>query len=316
MCDPRQKLRGGDFQDVLEECAEQVSKVMLQEQRTELAYDDREFIAQHVWKMVKSYLKQYGQERTRPRFRRGERVVCKVGGERKWAGGIITTVDQADPEDVTGCSALPYIVKVDPPQVRLISVSKDDYDICRAEVCFGQRAGAMWFTLFCLPARSSVSKRRFASGERVACAVEDETNDYSVWAAGTVVDVNCSIAHEAKDLGWGGSVAIVPYRVLLDSGCHVLVHRDEHWLVRDLALQAAGPRQVPKGAKSAGCCLTRLERRHKGDYTFEAIDHSTRRVRPCPPPEASSDEGEHDDDCLCGRPSCCSPASCHSEIDM
>ena len=35
------------------------------------------------------------------------------------------------------------------------------------------------------------------------------------------------------------------------------------------------------------------------DYTFEAVDHLTRRVRPCPAPE--SDEEEHGDDCMCCR---------------
>ena len=85
-----------------------------------------------------------------------------------------------------------------------------------------------------------------------------------------------------------------PHAGALDSGGEVLVHRDEHWLVRDLALQSRGPRQVPigSGTKVANC-LTRLERRHKGDYTWEAVDHMTRRVRPC---EAPSDD-EHGDDC-------------------
>ena len=87
----------------------------------------------------------------------------------------------------------------------------------------------------------------------------------------------------------------MPYKVALDSGSRVLVHRDEHWLVRDLALQPPGSRQDARGARA----LTRLETRHKGDYTFEAVDHLTRRVRPCPAPE--SDEEEHGDDCICCR---------------
>ena len=29
---------------------------------------------------------------------------------------------------------------------------------------------------------------------------------------------------------------IVPYRVAMDSGATVLVHQDEHWLVRDLTI--------------------------------------------------------------------------------
>jgi len=42
---------------------------------------------------------------------------------------------------------------------------------------------------------------------------------------------------------WAGAAGTVPYRVQLDSGRKVLVHRDEPWLVRDLALQPEGPRQ-------------------------------------------------------------------------
>ena len=97
----------------------------------------------------------------------------------------------------------------------------------------------------------------------------------------------------------------MPYRVELDSGGKVLVHRDEHWLVRDLALQPAGPRQLPPDAAAeqqqkkgtvAAMSVVRIERRHKGDYTFEAVDHQTRRVRPCEPPS----DDEHSDGCDCG----------------
>ena len=89
-----------------------------------------------------------------------------------------------------------------------------------------------------------------------------------------------------------GDASKVPDRVELDTGCRGLVHKDEHWLIRDLSLQAPGPRQSAKES-----CLKRIERRHRGDYTFEAVDHATRRVRACPPPD--SDE-EHGEDCDCG----------------
>lgn len=176
----------------------------------------------------------------------------------------------------------------------------DDHDLCRAEVCFGQRAGALWFTLFCTPSRPSTVPKRFSVGERVACAVEDETDDFSVWSAGTVLEVDYSVKADAAalipDRDWDGLAACIPYRVQLDTGCKVLVHKDEHWLLRDLALQAPGPRQTAKGTRA----LTRLERRHKGDYTFEAVDHATRQVRSCEAPE-SDDEREHGDDCDCCR---------------
>ena len=130
----------------------------------------------------------------------------------------------------------------------------DDHDLCRAEVCFGQRAGALWFTLFCTPSRPSAVPKRFSVGERVACAVEDETDDFSAWSAGTVLEVDYSVKADAAalipDRDWDGLAACIPYRVQLDTGCKVLVHKDEHWLLRDLALQAPGPRQTAKGTRA------------------------------------------------------------------
>ena len=297
--DPDQALRLSDYQDVLFEVSDKVLRVMEREDRDYMDDDDRDFVARRVRKMVRTHLDKYEEERSKPtRFRRAERAVCRIGGERAWASGVIASVNEDNPEDPYG-PKLPYVVKIDPPVGRLISVPNDEYDLCRAEVCFGQRAGALLFTLFCLPpARPRKGKRRFAEGERVACAIEDETNDYSVWAAGTVLEVDHSIEERARELlperQWAGGFAVVPYRVGLDSGGEVLVHRDEHWLVRDLALQSPGPRQVPIGSDTkVANCLTRLERRHKGDYTWEAVDHMTRRVRPC---EAPSDD-EHADDC-------------------
>lgn len=69
----------------------------------------------------------------------------------------------------------------------------------------------------------------------------------SVWSAGTVLEVDYSVEDKARQLlphrEWAGTAGRVPYRVELDSGKMVLVHRDEHWLVRELALQADGRRQ-------------------------------------------------------------------------
>ena len=303
VCDPRQELRSGDFQDVLFEVTDKVLRCMDREERSTLDDEDRDFIARRVLKMVNGFLQEYMAERCKPtRFRRAERVVCRLGGDRSWASGIVAASNQDNPEDPRG-PKLPYVVKVDPPNSRLVSVPKDDYDLCRAEVCFGQRAGALWFTIFCMPSRPARGTRRFASGERVACAIEDESNDYSVWAAGTVRDVDYSIQEDAAALDperdFTGARGVVPYRVELDTGGMVLVHRDEHWLVRDLELQSPGPRQLPAGEsprESFASSLTRLERRHKGDYTWESIDHQTRRRRPCEPPS----DDEHSDGCDCG----------------
>ena len=295
--DYEQKLRVGDFQDVLDECVSKVLKVMDEDDRAELNEEDKGFISRRVGQRIGEFFNQYRAEKNKfTRFKRSERVVCRLGGDRPWACGIVASLNEDDPEDPTGQTKLPYVVKLDPP-ARLISVPRDDYDVCRAEVCFGQRAGALFFTLFCLPGWRSSAMKRFAVDERVAVAVEDDTNDYSVWSAGTVTDVDYKAAKEASamlpDRDWAGKAALIPYRVQLDSGCSVLVHRDEHWLIRDLALQPAGPRQDAESARF----LTRLERRHRGDYTFEAIDHATRKVRPCSPPHESDEE--HGDDCMC-----------------
>ena len=302
MNDPTSMLRSGDFQDVLEEVSLKVLKVMNEDKREELDNDDRTFIARRVCKMVRTILDRYERERCKPtRFLRAERVVCNVGGERRWASGSVQAVNEDDPEDPTGQTKLPYVVKIDAPNARLISVPKDIYDVCRAEVCFGQRAGSLWFTLFCMPHRRlRMPAKRFGLGERVACAIEDESNDYSVWAAGTVTDLDYCVEKDASvmlpDRDWSGDKASVPYRVQLDLGFNVLVHRDEHWLVRDLTLQAVGPRQKPQGTTSETRSLARIVKRHRGDYTWEAIDHTTRKVLPC---DAPSDD-EHGAECPCG----------------
>ena len=82
----------------------------------------------------------------------------------------------------------------------------------------------------------------------------------------------------------------MPYRVDLDNGKKVIVHRDEHWLVRDLALQEAGPRQGATGTRQ----LKRLVRRRLDDDTWELIDHETRRVRVQAASSSSSDEDGDD----------------------
>ena len=116
-----------------------------------------------------------------------------------------------------------------------------------------------------------------------------------VWAAGTVLESGVSLQAEVAALGpeaavYADKAGCVPYRVKLDSGAVVLVHRDEHWLVRDLALQAEGPRQAADGYR----CLRRLEKRRRdADGTWEELDHATRRVRPAAEPR---DDDESDED--------------------
>ena len=97
---------------------------------------------------------------------------------------------------------------------------------------------------------------------------------------------------QERELGlswdWTRRSGIVPYRVLLDRGGSVLVHRDVHWLVRDLALQAEGPRQSEDGTRN----MKRLVKRRRGETEWELIDHVTRRVRV----QAGGDTSDDDSD--------------------
>ena len=126
----------------------------------------------------------------RLRFQKTDRVICKVSG--RWAAGTVVSLNEDNN---------PYIVKLDPPIGRLICVPVDDSNVCAVEVCWGQpqttpaqaaRAGALWWTLFSLPT-CQPKTRRFAVGDRVACAVEDDTDQLSVWAPGTVLEVYFSL---------------------------------------------------------------------------------------------------------------------------
>jgi len=272
--DTEQLLPMKDYDMITGLISHDVSNRMLKDSRVGLTDEDRAFIQSKVRQMVDASLKP-----KKSRFEKFDRVVCMLGGEYGWGAGTIQALDEDDPEDATGQTKLPYVVKLDPPIGRLISVPQDDNDICRAEVCFGQRGkGDLWFTLRCKPTRCT-KIRRFGVGDRVACAVEDTTGNYTVWAAGTVVDVNYNVEQDAKELSldwdWAREAGIVPYRVLLDTGINVFVHRDMHWLVRDLVLQPVGPRQSADGTRN----LKRLVKRRHGDTDWELVDHATRKVR-------------------------------------
>ena len=171
------------------------------------------------------------------RFGKHDRVVCHLAGRRAWAAGTIIELDRDDQENGT---QIPYLVKIDPPNGRVICVPRDDNHVVRAEFCFWDHAHTLPFTLFCKP-RKQTEMLRFGVGGRVACAVEDYMGNEVTWAAGTVLDVNYDAGSSSDSWDWPCVDGIVPYRVLLDAGGHVLVHRDEHWLVRDLRLQPASP---------------------------------------------------------------------------
>lgn len=212
------------------------------------------------------------------RFERGDRVVCCIGGEWGWAAGVVNAVDEQDPQDRR--NVLPYIVKLDPPVGKLISVPVDSNRFCRPEICFDEyRPGGAEFAIKCAPTKAATRRaRRFVVGDRVSVAVEDDTDAFSDWAAGVVLSVDHAVG-----------VATLPYRVKLDEDARtVLVHRDEHWLVRDAGLQANGPRQRPGGRRT----LDKFVKRRAADgATWEMVDHATRKVRPL-----REDPGDDDDD--------------------
>ena len=213
-CDPRGQLSRSTADVIVQVLVEAVYDVLMVDGRRQLSEDDRAYIREMTRRLTKDRLpKPPGSSK---RFSMSDRVVCCVGGERGWAAGTVQALDQD--------GVFPYVVKLDPPDTRLVSVPTDTSEQVRAEVCFGQRAGAMHFTRMCLPNALLRQKRRtprFAAGERVACAVEDATSEYSDWSAGTVLAVNCTVK-EWEGFPEGDST--VPYQVGLDAGDIVLVH--------------------------------------------------------------------------------------------
>ena len=294
-CDYDQVLSDTNYDGILRAVADEVFELLLEEMRPELSSKDHQYIEGKVARMVEEAL----AAPARPfRFQKAERVVCRIGGEHGWAAGTIQALDEDDPQDPTGRSMLPYVVKLDAPINRLISVPHDEGSLCRAEVCFGRRDDALSFTLRCKPVRRPNQAQRFGAGDLVACAIEDESGDYSVWAAGRVSDVDYNVEQDVmmkdRDFGlswnWTKKTGVIPYRVLLDSGEHVYVHNDVHWLLRDLALQPAGPRQSADGTRA----LKRMAKRRRGEDGWEMIDHATRKVRHHAADKDSSDESDDD----------------------
>lgn len=262
-CDTDFRLDPGDISEISCDVIDQVFSVMKDEGRTELDGGDLAHIRRTVRRLVREAL----ALPSTLRFARRDRVVCMVGGERGWAAGAVQALNEDDASDPTGQTVLPYVVKIDPPDSRLVSVPRDEDDVVRAEVCFGQRAGAAGFTRACLPKavrKGSHRARRFALDDRVACAVEEGADGYTAWAAGTVVAVDHRV--EGSEGATGG---VAPYQVRLDSRCVVIAHADEHWLVRDLQLQGPGARTSPGGARA----LERMSKRKAGDG-WEMVDHT------------------------------------------
>ena len=241
--------------------------------------EDRSFIHTQVNKLARASRQPQELSSQRRRFDKLDRVVCSVNGDGcAWAAGAVQALDSTEPGISHVTIKFPYVVKLDEPNgsQRFVTVPEDSNDCVRPEVCFGQRADALTWTWTCMlkaERKSSLQNRRFGEGERVACAVEAGSDDnYTDWTAGTVSAVN----HPVEGSGTMDGGGTVPYRVVLDCGAAVLVHRDEHWLIRDLELQPAGPRTAADGTR----CVARMGKRRSDEDGWQAIDHVTRKVRP------------------------------------
>jgi len=238
----------------------------------------QDIIESHVRKAVSRIVQRNYEEDARAlRFNKNQRVVCKLHGNQ-WASGVVAALKEPHPE--TPWVKLPYVVKLDPPENRLICAPADNNATIRPEICFGQSEDCMTFTLICLPQRQKVP-RRFRVGERVACAVEDCVADPTgaVWTAGTIREIDVGMQEAATahlpQREWPFGVSCAPYSVELDSGSSVLVHKDEHWLIRDLEYQQEGRCQTVDQP------LKRIVRQACGEFSWVMVDHLTRQVRPC-----------------------------------
>ena len=273
-------LNDDEHQEIMFTIFDKVLKAMKKKGNKELDEMDFAYVKQRIeTEAVKRGLQQ--PHATKRRFAPLDRVVCRIDrDEREWAAGSVQALD-VENDDVDPYKTFPYMTKIDAPGSFGFSVPEDTNAWVRSEVCFGQRADALLWTLRCLPrakTRGGCSRgasRRFQVGERVACAVEAADGDYTDWAPGTVIAVDHSVE------GIGGLVGgIVPYQVAMDGGeaattTTVLVHRDEHWLVRDLALQEVGPRIASDGTR----VVKRMGKRKLGDDLWQVVDHVTRKVR-------------------------------------
>lgn len=213
------------------------------------------------------------------RFANYDRVRCNLG-DQGWVCGNVQALDEPYPDGSQG--TLPYVVMLDKPFSRLISVPSDGSHCVRPDVCFadGAKGGACAEAV----AHGAGAKReaalRFAVGDRVACltAGPDGGAWPRRWSAGTVRELWPTPRGAAAG-------AAVPYAIELDSGAlRVLAAGDDHLHVRSLDLQ-------PEVACPAQRALSRFTVRQNAEKGWdENVDQQTRRVRKRPPPDSDSDE--------------------------
>ena len=137
-CDPQGQLSRSTADAIVQVLVEALYDVLVADGRGQLSDDDRAYIREMTRRLTRDRLPKPSK-----RFSVSDRVVCLVGGERGWAAGTVQSLDQD--------GIFPYVVKLDPPDARLVSVPTDTPEQMRAEVCFGQRAGAAHFSRMCLP---------------------------------------------------------------------------------------------------------------------------------------------------------------------
>ena len=135
ICDPKHNLGLGHFNDILSAVLAQVYEHMGSEQRSELNEGDLALIQKLVRRQATEHLASVCLPKLR--FEISDRVVCLIGGDRPWAAGKVQACNEPDPSDPTGQVRFPYVVKIDPPNGRLVSVPRDSHDLVRPEVGFG-----------------------------------------------------------------------------------------------------------------------------------------------------------------------------------
>ena len=97
------------------------------------------------------------------RFQRSDRVVCSLGGGFGWLPGAVQSVNEPNPQDPM--EVFPYVVKLDPPLGKLISVPEDRKNFCRSEICFdGDVPGGAQFSIACLARVAIKFTRRLLDG--------------------------------------------------------------------------------------------------------------------------------------------------------
>lgn len=236
------------------------------------------------------------------RFALKERVVCKIS-RGEWLTGEVAMINEPDPHEPG--SVLPYIVSLDKTD-RMISAPHDKDECVRMEVCFTE---AEWQVSRSLSAGRSSLALRFKVGDDVACLAlatsHGRDGSSAEWSRARVRQVWPSLDPREPRTSSRYPLECVPYLLeLLDEDGEqggpggqggfyegVLCHRDDHYLVRDLALQPLGPRAD----------RSRFVTRRRADGGgFEELDHQTRVVRGMQPAAPAPTGGQPDDGLLCG----------------